>query len=224
MGRQRHQERAMNILINGCSFMDNHYYKEQFGRLLNGTAVNIAKAGSSNRRIIRTTVEYIERNPVDIVVLGLTFYDRQESPLKPQHANPWVSYNSQGMQAQFASADDFDSTVEHKLVDDYVKSRYKFDINQHYVEQLYLDLKLLSSYLRERSIEFCIFNTCDRNHLNVNLGKGFIPFTFIGNEYLETNGSVCMQQDKRLPVNARHHYGEDVIILVKYLVDYINEL
>lgn len=203
--------------------MDSYFYTRHFDQLLGARTVNLAKPGSSNRRIIRTTVEYIERNPVDLVVLGLTFYDRQESPLKPQHANPWVSYNSQGMQAQFASAEDFSSSTEHKMVDDYVRSRYRFDINQHYVEQLYLDLKLLASYLRERSIEFCIFNTCDRHHQNVKLGPGFVPFTFIGNEYLEQNGSVCMEQDRNLPLNARHHYGEDVIMLVQYLVKFIND-
>jgi hypothetical protein len=211
----------MNLLINGCSFLDSYYYSQHFDSLIGAHTVNIARAGSSNRRIIRTTVEYIEHNPVDMVILGLTFYDRQESPLKSQHTDPWVSYNSQGMQAQFASADDFASTTEHKQVDDYVKSRYRFDINQHYREQLYLDLKMFASYLRERGIEFCIFNTCDRHHDAVDLGPGFVPFTFVGNEYLEQNGSVCMEQDKNLPQNARHHYGEDVIILVRYLIDRI---
>lgn len=213
----------MNILINGCSFMDSYHYQNQFGQLLGGTAVNIARAGSSNRRIIRTTIKHIEQNPVDLVVLGLTFYDRQESPLIDR-ADPWVSYNSQGMQAQFASAEDFTSTVEHKIVDDYVKSRYKFDINPHYREQLYLDLKLLSAYLREKSIKFCIFNTCDRHHKSIDLGAGFVPFDFIGNEYLEQNSSVCMEQDRELPLNARHHYGEDVIILVRYLVEQIKNV
>jgi len=223
MGRQRYQERVMNILINGCSFMDSYYYKHHFDCLLSANTVNIARAGSSNRRIIRTTVDYIERNPVDLVVIGLTFYDRQESPLI-ERADPWVSYNSQGMQAQFASAEDFSNTVEHKLVDDYVKSRYKFDINPHYREQLYLDLKLLSAYLKQKGIEFCIFNACDRHHTTVDLGPGFVPFSFISNEYLEQNGSVCMEQDKDLPANARHHYGEDVIILVEYLVDCIKNV
>lgn len=212
----------MNVLVNGCSFMDSYYYREHFNQLLNANTVNIARAGSSNRRIIRTTVDYIESNPVDLVILGLTFYDRQESPLVDR-ADPWVSYNSQGMQAQFASTEDFTSTVEHKLVDDYVKSRYRFDINEHYREQLYLDLRMLAAYLRERGIKFCIFNTCD-THLYENLGPGFVPFTFIGNVFLEQQGSQCMEQDKDLPINARHHYGEDVIILVKYLVNYINDL
>jgi hypothetical protein len=213
----------MNILINGCSFMDSYYYKLHFDRLLSADTVNLARAGSSNRRITRTTVEYLERNPVDLVILGLTFYDRQESPLVDR-ADPWVSYNSQGMQAQFAGANDFANTVEHKLVDDYVKSRYQFDINPYYREQLYLDLTLLSAYLKHKGIKFCIFNTCDRHHLDVDLGPGFVPFDFIGNEYLEQNGSVCMDQDKDLPANARHHYEEDVIILVQYLVDQINNV
>lgn len=211
----------MNVLVNGCSFMDNYYYCEHFNSLLNASTVNIARAGSSNRRIIRTTVDYIEHNPMDLVVLGLTFYDRQESPLIDR-TDPWVSYNSQGMQAQFASVADFASTVEHKIVDDYVRSRYKFDINRHYQEQLYLDLRMLSSYLRERGIKFCIFNTCD-THLYESLGAGFVPFTFIGNTFLEQHGSICMEQDKDLPINARHHYGEDVIILVKQLVKFIND-
>lgn len=201
--------------------MDSYYYREHFNALLNANTVNIARAGSSNRRIIRTTVEYVERNPVDLVVLGLTFYDRQESPLV-DHADPWVSYNSQGMQAQFASVADFSSTTEHKQVDDYVRSRYRFDINEHYREQLYLDLRMLAAYLREQGIKFCIFNTCDR-HLYESLGAGFVPFTFIGNVFLEQQGSECMEQDKDLPINARHHYGEDVIILVKRLIEFIDD-
>jgi hypothetical protein len=212
----------MNVLLNGCSFMDNTHYRDHFKQLLGATSVvNIAKPGSSNRRIIRTTVEYLENRTVDLVVLGLTFYDRQESPLKPEQVDPWVSYNSQGMQAQFASADDFGSTVEHKLVDDYVKSRYKFDINHHYLEQLYLDLRMLAAYLREKKIKFCVFNTCDRHHQEIDLGSEFIPFTFIGNEFLEKNNCRPFENDIDLPANARHYYGEDVILLVAHIVEYI---
>lgn len=201
--------------------MDSYYYREHFNQLLNANTVNIARAGSSNRRIIRTTVEHIEQNPIDLVIIGLTFYDRQESPLV-NRADPWVSYNSQGMQAQFACADDFSNTTEHKLVDDYVKSRYKFDINQHYREQLYLDLKLFAAYCQTQNIKYCIFNTCD-THLYESLGPGFVPFTFIGNTFLEQQGSQCMEQDKDLPINARHHYNKDVIILVKKLIEYIDD-
>jgi len=201
--------------------MDSYYYGKHFNRLLNATTVNLAKPGSCNRRIIRTTVDYIEQNPVDLVILGLTFYDRQESPMANK-ADPWVSYNSQGMQAVFSNPEDFLHITEHKLLGDYILSRYRYDINEHYLDALYLDLKMLAAYLREKSIKFCIFNTCDRHHRVVDLGPGFIPFSFIGNEYLEQNGSICMEQDQDLPLNARHHYGEDVIILVKRLLEYID--
>jgi hypothetical protein len=204
--------------------MDNYHYVPQFNQLLGADTVNIAKAGSSNRRIIRTTVDYIEHNTVDFVVLGLTFYDRQEGPFltePKQREGNWVSYNVQGFQATFCEVTDFSSKTEHKLVEDYVKSRYRYDINEHYLEQLYLDLRMLAGYLNSKGIGFCIFNTCDKHHQLIDLGPGFVPFSFIGNEYMVQNGVVCMEADRDLPQNARHHYGEDAIILVKYLVDKI---
>lgn len=217
----------MNVLLNGCSFMDSYYYTRQFGQLLTATTVNLSKPGSSNRRIIRTTVEYIEHNPVDLVVVGLTFYDRQESPfltIPKAREGHWVSYNNQGLQATFCDVNDFDSDLEHKMIGNYVLDRYCYDIGIQYLDQLYLDLRMFSSYLKNKGIGFCIFNTCDRHHRDIDLGPGFIPFSFIGNEYLEQNGSQCMEQDKDLPANARHHYGEDVIILVRYLVEHLKNV
>jgi len=215
----------MNLLLNGCSFMDNYYYSEHFARELEATTVNIAKPGSSNRRIIRTTVDYTRKNPVDFVVLGLTFYDRQEGPFltipKSGLEGHWVSYNSQGFQGSFVSVNDFDSSVEYQMADNYVKSRYRFDINSSYLEQLYLDLTLLAAYFRHNHIGFCIFNTCDRHHHNVDLGPEFVPFDFVGNEYLAQMGCQCHEKDTELPPNARHHYGRDVKILVDYIIEHI---
>jgi hypothetical protein len=214
----------MKLLLNGCSFMDNYYYKEYFTQGLGAETVNLAKAGSSNRRIIRTTVDYIERNQIDFVIIGLTFYDRQEIPIlydpKPVEGN-WVSYNSQGFQGTFIDVTDQLKDSTYRMADEYVKSRYKFDINEYYIDQLYLDLRMLSGYLSSKGIKFCIFNTCDKHFKEDNLGPGFVPFNFIGNEYLENNGSVCLESDKNLPKNARHHYEKDVIILVNYLIDFI---
>jgi hypothetical protein len=198
--------------------MDNWHYARHLK-----TAVNLAKPGSCNRRIIRTTINYIEKNEVDTVIIGLTFYDRQESPFKENKIDPWVSYNSQGMQAVFSDVSDFSSLTEHKLIGDYILSRYRYDINKHYLESLYLDLKMFSAYLRERRIKYVIFNMCDTHHSDVELGPGFAPFDFIGNNYLEENGVQCMDQDKSLPTNARHHYGEDATILIDYLMKFIHD-
>jgi hypothetical protein len=167
-------------------------------------------------------VDYVEHNPVDLVILGLSFYDRQESPLK-RSADPWVSYNSQGMQAMFAEPSDFESPVEHKLLGDYILSRYRYDINEHYLDQLYLDLKMLAAYMKQRGIALCVYNTCDRHHRPVDLGPEFVPFDFIGNQFLTDNGCRSWEKDIELPPNARHFYEKDVIVLVEYLVNYIKQ-
>ena len=200
--------------------MDNYHYAAQFSDLLGIETVNLARAGSCNRRILRTTIDYIEKNSADIVIVGLTFYDRQESPFVNK-LDPWVSYNSQGIQAVFSDLKDYQSVTEYKLLGEYVQDRYRYDINQHYIDHLFLDLKLFAGYLRNKNIKFCIFNTCDRHYGSTNLGPGFVPFDFIGNEYLEFNGCKYYAPDADLPANARHHYNEDVIILTKYLADHI---
>lgn len=211
----------MNLLLNGCSFVDNYYYKIHYDRLLSASTVNLAKPGSSNRRIIRTTVDHVEHNPVDFVIIGLSFYDRQEGPFKLRAKDPWVSYNVQGMQAMFAEPEDFESTVEQKLIGDYITSRYRYDINEHYLEQLYLDLQMFAGYLRSKRIGFCVYNTCDRHHRNINLGPEFVPLDFVSNQFLSESGCQPYEKDLDLPVNARHFYGEDVILLVEYLVEHI---
>lgn len=215
----------MNLLLNGCSFMDNYHLTQHFARELEATTINLAKPGSSNRRIIRTTVNHIEQHPVDFVILGLTFYDRQEGPFltipRPNLEGHWVSYNSQGFQGTFVSVNDFDSRAEYQMTDNYVKSRYKYDINTSYLDQLYLDLRLLAGYFRNRGTGFCIFNTCDRHHESVDLGPEFVPFDFISNEFLVQHGCEAYEKDIELPPNARHHYGEDVKILVDYIIGHI---
>ena len=71
--------------------------------------------------------------------------------------------------------------------------------------------------------KFCVFNTCDTHHKDINLGPGFVPFSFISNEFLVNSGAVCFEMDNNLPKNARHHYGKDVTMLVDYLVKFIND-
>jgi hypothetical protein len=105
----------MKMLINGCSFMDNFHYTQHFKDVMGASVTNIARPGSCNRRILRTTMDYVENNDVDFVLLGLTFYDRQESPFVNK-SDPWVSYNSQGIQAVFSNVDDYESPAEYQIL------------------------------------------------------------------------------------------------------------
>jgi hypothetical protein len=214
----------MNVLLNGCSFLDSFHYREHFKELLGATVTNIAKPGSSNRRIIRTTVDYCELAKPDFIVIGLTFYDRQEGPFlvdaKPREGT-WVSYNSQGLQGTFISNEDPVRDATYRQIDDYAKSRYRYDINNQYLDQLYLDIKLLTAWLTQQGIGYCIFNTCERHHTAQFDDPGIVPLDFIGNVFLAKNGCVHFEKDNELPLNARHYPGEDVILLVAHLVEYI---
>lgn len=216
----------MNILVNGCSFMDNWHYAHDLRRLLSADVINLAKPGSCNRRIIRTTVDHIQKNPVDLVIIGLTFYDRQEGPFLVQpkeREGHWVSYNSQGLHGTFIESTDACEDATYKMVDDYVKDRYRFDIGPKYLEQLYLDIEMFTGYLCNKGIAYCIINMCDKHHNKEFSDPGIVPLSFIANEFMEGRGVQTVDADKSLPPNARHHYGPDTICFTEYVVDYIKK-
>ena len=72
----------MNILLNGCSHIEasecNKGLAEFLSEKLDATVTNIAKGGGSNHRILRTTMEYVENNEVDFVIIGWTTHERFE--------------------------------------------------------------------------------------------------------------------------------------------------
>lgn len=81
------------IYVNGCSYSDESYannlmyqstYAHYYGKLVNGYVISRARAGSCNRRIIRTTahdvIEQRRLNPTQqiIAMIQLTFEIRDE--------------------------------------------------------------------------------------------------------------------------------------------------
>ena len=70
------------ILFNGDSHTAGMDHLSRFSNLVtnafNTKAVNIAKGGGSNARILRTTKEYINKNLVDLIVIGWSSWEREE--------------------------------------------------------------------------------------------------------------------------------------------------
>ena len=80
------------IYVNGCSYSDENYhptmlantYAHYYGAMVNGFVLSRARAGSCNRRIIRTTVHDVikqrQLNPTQriIALIQLTFEIRDE--------------------------------------------------------------------------------------------------------------------------------------------------
>jgi len=72
---------VVNILVNGDSFsheryfaVDESYVEKTWAHSLG--AKNIALGGCSNDRIFHTTIEYLNNNPVDILIIGWTSFSR----------------------------------------------------------------------------------------------------------------------------------------------------
>lgn len=79
-----------NILFNGCSFVygdelvnKNERFSYIISKHYNIPEINIAKCGSSNERIIRTTIDYIVQKKFqnNICIIGLTDIERREEYL-----------------------------------------------------------------------------------------------------------------------------------------------
>jgi hypothetical protein len=81
----------MNILINGCSHTEasecDKGLAEFLSENLNADVTNIAKGGGSNHRILRSTIEYCETNPVDLVFIGWSTHERFEFSWRGQRTD-----------------------------------------------------------------------------------------------------------------------------------------
>jgi hypothetical protein len=65
------------ILVNGCSFTTGEESPVAWPSLITGS-INIATAGAANDYIVRTTVEYVNNNPVEQVIIAWTSPHRIE--------------------------------------------------------------------------------------------------------------------------------------------------
>ena len=75
-----------NILVNGDSFsherhfsIDESYVEKTWAHTIG--AKNIALGGCSNDRIFYSTIEYLNENSVDVLVIGWTSFERYSLPL-----------------------------------------------------------------------------------------------------------------------------------------------
>jgi len=77
----------MKILFDGDSFCYgaeltniNDRYSDIIGKELDCDTINLSEIGSSNQAIIFRAHKYIEENPIDLVVIGITFFSRFSLP------------------------------------------------------------------------------------------------------------------------------------------------
>lgn len=229
----------MKFLLNGCSFLA---AGEEFKHLSTALGcdefVNLAKSGSSNRRIIRTTVDHAETNSVDFVAIGLTFWDRQEGAFLNTQYNKdnWVSFSAHGTQGLFAPDDaEFIFGASREMIQRHVQDKYRYDINLQYIDQLLIDVIMLHGYLSNRGIRHVIFNTCEleypgyfdtvnnRYRDSISNIKNIVPLDkFVMNIFLHSLGSKRSQNEKSLEPNCVHYTSKEYRHVSDYLLNYVN--
>ncbi len=228
----------MNLLLNGCSFSDNYYLVQNLAKQLGyDQAISLSKGGSSNRRIVRTTVEYLEtHDDIGFVLLGLTFLRRHESALVDykKDQDRWIQYGSHGLQYHYLQETDTYKTHSLAQVEKFVQNLYDYDIDITYADQLITDLIMLSGYLKERQINHLFFNFCEYRYKDYfdNVSPRYqkiaennlhiVPLDqFNANLFLRDHGAKYAEPEARWPEYARHYNGEEYIHLNNYFMRYL---
>lgn len=228
----------MTFLLNGCSFSANYYLACHLAQRLGyDNFVSLARGGRSNRQIIRTTLEYIESNPVKFVMLGLSMWDRYESDFLAVEPNTdnWVNYRRQGVHDGSVDPESvFNSGTDFQDVDVYIRNKYNYEHSMKSIDQLMCDLVMFTGYLDSRNIKYCIYNTCETNY-----GKYFstvnnfyqsiiqkntriVPLdTFISNLFLYDQGATWAEAENVWPNHSKHYDGAHYIHLNNYLLQYL---
>lgn len=209
---------AKTVLINGCSYAFGWNPDKWFEGY---NIVNLASNGGSNRRAMRTTIEWIltNGNP-DYVIIPITFLDRTETFFDSNVSDArYIDINS-GFYAQHPMG----HVTEQFIAHEHTSARF---------DRFLTDLIMFTAFLQQRNIPYIMFNMCIRNmpslldhdliRIKANyLSKdsGIIDLNFVGNKYLGDNGATPAASDINFDAEVRHHNVNDYHILEKYLNDY----
>jgi hypothetical protein len=212
---------AKTVLINGCSYAHQWQPTKWFEGY---DIVNIAASGGSNRRAIRTTVEWILKNGnPDYVLLPVTFFNRSESFF--DHNLNFADYISIsfGFYANHKLGKLFEEVeaVEHPSVT---------------LDRFVTDMIMFDSFLKQRNIPYLAWNMCTPSKgmpsfkvneaLELKMAwlknnPRIVDWDFVGNVYLGENGArVDNPSEEQWKLEARHYDKNDYYILEKYLNDY----
>jgi hypothetical protein len=115
----------MNLVVNGCSYMESYAGGQGHVDLANqlglSNATSLAIGGSANSRILRTTLKHSYTAPPTLYVLGMTFLSRLEIPIcEPENdfEGRWINPQNQEFRQRWQygwTQADSDQFVENKL-------------------------------------------------------------------------------------------------------------
>jgi hypothetical protein len=144
-----------NILAVGDSFtygeeLDNtdRAYPYHLSRGLKANIVNLAKPGSGNSRMIRNVIEYTDKFPTDLVIIGWSSPGRKEFADADGVFDLWPGYSGALYRAG-------GQTWRLELLD-YIN---KYHDPEYIYQQYLIDVIMMQSYLKQRGIKYIMLQT-----------------------------------------------------------------
>jgi hypothetical protein len=188
------------IIVNGDSYSANLgslVWADALGAKLNAPVVNLSALGCCNDRILRSTLEYLEKSLFirPLVVIGWSFVTRAEI---------WYSGDDQQLLAR--APDNKDRTPDNRLrfltlnwftsayasneiPKDY-KSLLAMPVDYHkIIVDFYLKIFLLTQYLKSRNMDYYMFSGARNNEWHLNDLKPATDYSFC--QSIATDPRIC---------------------------------
>jgi len=225
------------LVVNGCSYMD--YYARGQGqqdlanRLMISESQSIAKPGTCNTRIIRTTLKHSYQNTVpSLYIIGLTFLDREELPvgkINSEFEGRWVSIQNGFLDLNFE--DDWNQ----RDCDNYLNLKVRIRMINNLIDRIEdLMYKVLSMIgdLQSRGHQAIVFAQTSKEfqpHINQprlqflkstpNIIDGL---TWGANAWQIAQGAKT-EIDNNIPLEIQHVSSGEYMYLNNFLENYIQE-
>lgn len=140
------------------SIRDIYSWPAKLAKLYNTSVINDAFSGGSNKRIVRTTCDFLQNYPKDkldnlLVVIGWTTMERDEICVN----NRWRIFNSSQQFSSFTHKDLLSHEIKSidKFQEHYVRDIANDVTNlTHYFQQTYL----LANLLENKGVKYYFFN------------------------------------------------------------------
>jgi hypothetical protein len=176
------------IIVNGDSYSartDDLSWADALAKKLNVPVVNLAAQGCCNDRILRSTIEYLEKSSFihPLVIIGWSFVTRIEV---------WYQGNNQHLLSRSPDNQDRDpdsrlrfltltwiTTDTPKEVTDEYKSLIALPTDYHkIIVDLYLKIFLLTEYLKKHNMDYFMFSGASNDEWHINDLKPATDYSF----------------------------------------------
>jgi hypothetical protein len=227
------------LVVNGCSYMvyyaTGQGHKDLADRVFVPEFHSLAKPGTCNTRIIRTTLKHSYQATVpSLYVIGLTFLEREELPIGKEYSNSEFEGRWINVQNGFLDQN-FENTWSQLDCDNYLNLKVKIRMINNFVDRIEdLMYKVLSMIgdLQSRGHQALVFAQVAEefqphlDHPKLQLLKSTANIvdglTWGANAWQIAQG-VKTEAENHIPLTMRHICSGQHGYINKFLENYIQE-